>query len=283
MEYKKVYNRIRLQDFVKFAKVYKIVVGRGLPNSFPKFVCREYFGCKITFYPNKDIFFNGALSPEVMSLLKMIFVGLGVGSDEVGSGEAVGPLIVSAFQFKSVDDKITAFTEGLKDSKKLSEKEIRRLGKLLLDLGKVESKTVFGKEYRQLKDDGINANGIKVLCHWDVQFRRVWHGSSFRVIDKFVSEKGFDKHLSKLGISGVLPFDIINIEKAESMFLEVAAAAVISKYLWYCWLDEFRKENILEGSMLDNFRQREFIDWILSHKSLEDQEELLKPFNLENY
>ena len=160
-----------------------------------------------------------------------------VGSDEVGTGDYFGPLVVTASYVPT--DKFSLLEElGVKDSKKLTDDKIIKIAPTLL---KEITHTTFildNKSYNDYHSDDVNMNKIKAILHNksllsvikkdNVEYKKI-------IIDQFEPEKAYYNHLK------AMPEKVMNISfitKAEDKCLSVACSSVISRYIF---LKEIKK------------------------------------------
>ena len=154
-----------------------------------------------------------------------------VGSDEVGTGDYFGPLVVTASYVAK--NEFTWLEElGVRDSKKLTDDKIIQIAPQLIK--KIPHTTIVlsNKEYNSYHSTDINMNKIKAILHNkcllsvikkdDVKYEKI-------VIDQFEPEKNYYQHLSQV------PEKVTNITfitKAEDQCLSVAASSIISRYIF---------------------------------------------------
>lgn len=160
-----------------------------------------------------------------------------VGSDEVGTGDYYGPIVVTA-SFVSKDN-IPFLTElGVRDSKKLSDEQILKIVPKIIK--KIPYKTIMlsNKEYNDNygKDMNMNMNKIKAVLHNKVLTEMVKDNDyDYIVVDQFESEKSYYNHLSDVPnpLKG-----ITFITKAEDKCLSVAVSSLISRYIFIKEMDK---------------------------------------------
>ena len=154
-----------------------------------------------------------------------------VGSDEVGTGDYYGPIVVTA-SFVSKDN-IPFLTElGVRDSKKLSDEQILKIIK------KIPYKTIMlsNKEYNDNYGKDMNMNKIKAVLHNKVLTEMVKDNDyDYIVVDQFEPEKSYYNHLSDVPnpLKG-----ITFITKAEDKCLSVAVSSLISRYIFIKEMDK---------------------------------------------
>lgn len=160
-----------------------------------------------------------------------------VGSDEVGTGDYYGPIVVTA-SFVSKDN-IPFLTElGVRDSKKLSDEQILKIVPKIIK--KIPYKTIMlsNKEYNDNygKDMNMNMNKIKAVLHNKVLTEMVKDNDyDYIVVDQFEPEKSYYNHLSDVPnpLKG-----ITFITKAEDKCLSVAVSSLISRYIFIKEMDK---------------------------------------------
>ena len=158
-----------------------------------------------------------------------------VGSDEVGTGDYYGPIVVTA-SFVSKDN-IPFLTElGVRDSKKLSDEQILKIIPKIIK--KIPYKTIMlsNKEYNDNYGKDMNMNKIKAVLHNKVLTEMVKDNNyDYIVVDQFEPEKSYYNHLSDVPnpLKG-----ITFITKAEDKCLSVAVSSLISRYIFIKEMDK---------------------------------------------
>lgn len=152
------------------------------------------------------------------------------GSDEVGTGDYFGPIIVTATFVPK--DKLGLMNElGVNDSKKVTDDKIKKLAPELMKEIPYVTLKLSNKEYNELKDK--NMNKIKAVLHNKALVKLFEQNPDIRpgkiVIDQFVYPKKYFEHINDM------PKKVTNIlflTKAEHQVYSVAAASIISRYLF---------------------------------------------------
>ena len=158
-----------------------------------------------------------------------------VGSDEVGTGDYYGPIVVTA-SFVSKDN-IPFLTElGVRDSKKLSDEQILKIVPKIIK--KIPYKTIMlsNKEYNDNYGKDMNMNKIKAVLHNKVLTEMFKDNDyDYIVVDQFEPEKSYYNHLSDVPnpLKG-----ITFITKAEDKCLSVAVSSLISRYIFIKEMDK---------------------------------------------
>lgn len=240
-----MYTSIKAYSIESFMEFYNIIGGsKEYSDKEITFDIKNYDGVQITFYSNLTILFNGDINDQLLNHIDIIIdKELYVGSDEVGVGESIGPIVAAAVRFKSFEDKKAVIMNGIKDSKKLNAEEIKRKAKFIKK--HVEYYTVtldpisFNDAYKKLP----NVKAINALLQ--NQLHKKFEGRGYiHVTDQFVNENKYNEYISN---SDNEPFNgkLLLLTKAEEKYLEVSAAAIISKDIFNSWvIDEFKKDGI---------------------------------------
>ena len=160
-----------------------------------------------------------------------------IGSDEVGTGDYFGPIVVSAAYVKKEDIK---FLESIKvkDSKKLTDEDILKIVPQFINKIKYKSIILNNSEYNEKYSKEVNMNKIKAIMHNKVLTglkEEINEKLDYIIIDEFASEKNYYNYLSDTNnpLKG-----ITFITKAEDKNLAVACASLISRYIF---IKEFDK------------------------------------------
>ena len=158
-----------------------------------------------------------------------------VGSDEVGTGDYYGPIVVTASYVNKED--IPFLTElGVKDSKKLSDEQILKIVPKIIKRIKYKTIMLSNKEYNEKYGKDMNMNKIKAVLHNKVLTEMVKDNEyDYIVVDQFEPESSYYKHLSE--VSNPLK-GITFITKAEDKCLSVACSSLISRYIFVKEIDK---------------------------------------------
>lgn len=164
-----------------------------------------------------------------------------VGSDEVGTGDFFGPLVVTA-SFVSKKD-IAYLTElGVRDSKKLTDDRIMEIGEEIIK--KISHTTIVlsNKEYNDAQKNNNNMNKIKAVLHNKCLLSVIEKEAGKYnkiVVDQFEPPRSYYGHLS--GIPKVVK-NITFMTKAEDQCMSVAASSIISRYIFLKEMKRMSKE-----------------------------------------
>lgn len=160
-----------------------------------------------------------------------------VGSDEVGTGDYFGPIVVTA-SFVKKEDISFLKDLGCTDSKKITDEKIKKIAPEIIKKVKYKSLILSNSEYNQKYSKENNMNKIKAIMHnrvLSLLLDEVDEKLDYIIIDEFTKENRYYSYLEEIPsvIKGVT-----FITKAESKNLAVACSSIISRYIF---LKEFDK------------------------------------------
>ncbi len=162
-----------------------------------------------------------------------------IGSDEVGVGDFVLPLIVVA---SYIDENTLQLIEklGIKDSKQLSDERIKKIGPLLIDKVSFSKLTLSNEKYNEMINKGENINTLKAKMHNKALLNLVnKHKQTKEIyVDQFVNNSKYFEYLK--GEKEVVK-NIIFKTKGESYYPSVALSSVIARYAFL--LEKEKLEN----------------------------------------
>lgn len=160
-----------------------------------------------------------------------------IGSDEVGTGDYFGPIIVTS---ALVNKKDIPFLEelGVKDSKKLTDDRIKEIAPQIIK--KITHTIVIlnNADYNKHYSKEINMNKIKAVLHnkaLSLLLKKDHIKYDLIIIDQFVNQT---KYYQYLETAPHLIKNLTFVTQAESKCLSVACASIISRYLF---LKEMKK------------------------------------------
>ena len=168
---------------------------------------------------------------------KKYYYSSAIGSDEVGTGDYFGPIVVTSC-YVSKDDIEFVESLGIKDSKKLTDDKIKKIVPELIKKIKYKSQILTNAEYNDKYSNVFNMNKIKAVMHNKVLYRMVNEEKldyDYIIVDEFAREARYYEYLDN---NPNIQRGITFITKAEDKNLAVACASVISRYIF---LTEFDK------------------------------------------
>lgn len=176
-------------------------------------------------------------SPEVKEKEKKYYYCSSIGSDEVGTGDYFGPIVVTA-SFVKKDDIEFLESLGIKDSKKLTDEKILEIAPKVAKRISYKSIILTNKEYNEKHASDNNMNKIKSIMHNKVLYQLVQNTKEpydYIIIDEFAKENRYYEYIKE---STEIQRNITFMTKAEDKNLAVACSSVISRYIF---LKEFDK------------------------------------------
>lgn len=165
-----------------------------------------------------------------------------MGSDEVGTGSYLGPVVVaSAF----VDKKTIPLLQqaGVQDSKNLSDTAIRELSQFLKQNIPYKTLTVSPEKYNETHNT-YNMNQIKALLHnralYLLSTKIDHHFIDAYLIDEFCAKKTYYRYVADE--EQVIEDRVYFATKGESHHIAVAAASIIARAAFLDYLDTLSTE-----------------------------------------
>lgn len=172
-----------------------------------------------------------------------IYYASTIGSDEVGTGDYFGPIVVTGAYVAK--ENIPFLEElGVKDSKKLDDTKILEIVPKLIQKIPYACYILSNQEYNEKYNSDINMNKIKAILHNKVLMRMTeqFPNVDYTVVDEFAKPNVYFNYLKDTPTYRNITF----MTKAESKCLSVACASMISRYVF---IKEFDKL----GQMVDTF------------------------------
>ena len=160
-----------------------------------------------------------------------------IGSDEVGTGDYFGPIVVTAsYVNKENIEFLTSL--GVRDSKKISDEAILKIVPKIIKKIPYKSIILSNQDYNIHYGKDMNMNKIKAILHNKALLDLIKENDfqyDYIVIDQFEPEKSFYKHLEN---SKEIIKDVTFITKAEDKCLSVAVSSLISRYIFIKQIDK---------------------------------------------
>lgn len=174
-----------------------------------------------------------------------VYHSTSIGSDEVGTGDYFGPIVVCATYVRRED---IPFLEelGVKDSKKMTDEKILEVVPKFFKKIPYECIILSNKEYNEKYNDGFNMNKLKAILHNKVlsNLKNKGFNYDYIVVDQFAEKYVYFSYLKS---SNNVVRDITFMTKGEDKCLSVACASLISRYVF---LKEFAKISESVGELL---------------------------------
>lgn len=171
-----------------------------------------------------------------------IYYATTIGSDEVGTGDYFGPIVVTATY---VEKENIPFLEdlGVKDSKKLTDEKILEIVPKIIKKIPYECIILSNKEYNENYTDDMNMNKVKAILHNKVLKKLLEkYQADYIVVDQFAQPYVYYNYLKGTNYIKNITF----MTKAEDKCLSVACASLISRFVFLKQFDKL-------GESIDTF------------------------------
>lgn len=163
-----------------------------------------------------------------------------IGSDEVGTGDYFGPIVVTA-SYVSKENIDFLLDLKVKDSKKLTDAQILQIVPQIIKKIPYQTFILKNEEYNNHKMNNINMNQMKAILHNKVlyEIKQKNYPYDYIVVDQFEPPKSYYSHIYK---STKKVTDIFFLTKAEDQCLSVACSSLISRYIFLKEMDKLSNE-----------------------------------------
>ncbi len=208
----------------------------------------------ITIYNSKKVVFQGAnglheynkwallLGKETIdetkennnNYLNQYYAKKVIGSDEVGTGDFFGPIVVCA-AFVTPKDYHLLQELNINDSKKITDERIRKIAPRLIENIPHHILVLNNEKYNLLIQQDYNMNKIKAYLHNHAIKKMVGKDLKydFVILDQFCSKENYFEYLK----SEETFKNIVFITKAETVHMAVAVASIIARYKFLLEMD----------------------------------------------
>ena len=152
-----------------------------------------------------------------------------IGSDEVGTGDYFGPIVVTA-SYVSKDNIDFLLDLKVKDSKKFTDEKILEIVPEIIKKIPYKTYILSNSDYNKSYSN-YNMNAMKAILHNKVLYevKSMGFNYDYIVVDQFENPKSYFKHITK---SSKKVTDILFLTKAEDQCLSVACSSLISRYIF---------------------------------------------------
>lgn|SRR5690554_4027982 len=207
----------------------------------------------ITAYKTGSIVLSGEdIYGELFAIKKMLnredFEA--IGSDEVGTGDVFGPVVVCA-AYASVEDIEFLEKLNVRDSKNISDNEIVKMAPLIAKRLTHSLIILTPDKYNKLVEEGYNLNKIKAHLHNQALISltaKLDNKEIPVIVDQFCTPNLYFNYLKD---ETLVYRDIQFYTKAENVHKAVAAAAIIARYGFLYSMQQCSKkvgERLLKGA-----------------------------------
>jgi ribonuclease HIII len=238
-------------------------------------------GCTITVYDSMKVVFAGKNAEEHAALFMTVEMATEkldekpdvkthketasvfpqAGSDEVGTGDYFGPVVVCACRVKA-DDYAALKEFNITDSKAMNDIHVRQVAPKIMEQVDYSVLVVQNAKYNEVHKTH-NMNAIKAILHNAAYIhlkKKIKGFPKLTVVDQFAHEALYYRYLEgEEEIVKGLTFET----KAESKYFAVACASVIARYAFLQTFDAMKTEYGMEfpkgASSLVDAAARRFI------------------------
>lgn len=190
-----------------------------------------------------------------------------IGSDEVGTGDYFGPIVVAS-SFVTKDDVIFLHDLKVTDSKKITDDYIKKIAPVIMEKIPYSVFILSNIEYNKLDHEKVNMNKIKAILHNKVLLNLVEKNYPYEkiIVDQFTPPKNYYGYLSDVNNKVT---NITFTPRAEEQCLSVACASIISRYVFLREMYKISQELGYEIPKGAGVNVDEFAKKIVNEKGLE--------------
>lgn len=196
--------------------------------------------CTITAYPSGKVVFQGKeIDFYIQTLQQKTVILPQAGSDEVGTGDYFGPVVVCA---SYIDDTIYGDLRSfaIQDSKSLSDQQILKIGQPLMEMVPHSLLILPNTKYNQVHQTN-NLNQIKAKLHNQAYvhlFEKV-EQPKLTVVDQFAKESLYYRYLEhEQKVIRQLHFET----KAEDQYIAVGCSSIIARYAFLMYFQKMEEQ-----------------------------------------
>ena len=204
-----------------------------------------------------------------------------IGSDEVGVGDFLLPVIVVAAFVRGRDLKMLE-QFGVKDSKKLTDEKIKEIAPALVKKFFVSKLTLPNEKYNELIAKGENLNSIKAKMHNRALLNmfKKFPDTKNIFVDQFVAESKYFSYLNDPNEQKVI--NIVFKTKGESYYPCVALASVIARYAFLLEKEKLDKKYKADIPFGASNKVNDFAKKFIAKYGIEEFNKIAK-LNFANY
>lgn len=216
-------------------KLADFLAQNAIQETTPNYALFKYRYQKTTIiaYASKKVVFQGDFvvseTPKPKDTLPQM------GSDEVGTGDYFGPIVVVAC-YVDKDDMSLLEKLKIKDSKKISDQDILEIAPVLIQKLKHTKLILDNSLYNELHKTN-NMNKIKARLHNQALnlLAQKLNNHPFTVVDQFTPSTNYFNYLKD---ETKVYRDIHFETKAEDKYIAVACASIIARYIFLMHFDQ---------------------------------------------
>lgn len=159
-----------------------------------------------------------------------------IGSDEVGTGDFFGPIVVTASFVETANFDFLKEL-GVRDSKKLTDEKMKEIAPIIMKKIPYVTTILDNKTYNEKHSNNLNMNKLKAILHNKALFELKSKNYNYAkiVVDDFCGKDNYYEYIKDI------PDKVEHITfmtKAEDKVLSVACSSIISRYIFLKKMDE---------------------------------------------
>ncbi len=187
-----------------------------------------------------------------------------IGSDEVGTGDYFGPIIVASCYVDKKDYQYL-IDLGIKDSKKLNDAYILKTVPLLLKKFPHVIMMLDNLQYNELNSE-YNLNEFKAILHNTCLYNlSIKTKCNKFVVDQFCSIDNYFKYINQ---EKHIIKDIDFVTKGESKSISVALASMIARYTFLVKIDELNKKYNINIKLGSSKEALDYLNQLIKEKGI---------------
>ena len=188
-------------------------------------------------------------SKKKITINNKLYYANTIGSDETGTGDYFGPIVVTAAYVTKNDIEFLE-SLGVRDSKKMTDEHILKIVPLIQKRIPYSSMILKNEDYNKNHTENMNMNKIKAILHNKVllDLAKKYKDYAYIVVDQFAESYSYYRYLKD---AKEIQKNITFITHAEDQCLSVAVGAIISRYILIKEFEKLSKElgiNIPKGA-----------------------------------
>ncbi len=160
-----------------------------------------------------------------------------IGSDEVGTGDFFGPIVVTATYVETKDFEWLE-SLGVKDSKKITDEKINEIAPKIMNKIPYVTTILDNITYNKHHNKDLNMNKLKAILHnkalYELKNKNKFNYAKI-VIDEFCSKDKYYEYIKDIDNKVE---HITFTTKAEDKYLSVACSSIISRYIFLNKMNE---------------------------------------------
>jgi len=204
----------------------------------------KYENVIINAYFSGKVVLQGIFLSDTIKLIKNLIKKIdfsAIGSDEVGTGDVFGPVVVCS-SYVDINDIDFLESLNIRDSKSIKDDYIIKIAPILMKKINYEYFILNNLKYNELIDKNYNLNKIKAILHNHVILKlneKLKEKKVPVILDQFCEPMKYFEYLKN---NKKIYAEIQFKTKAEKYHLSVAVSSIIARYIFISSLSKMEKE-----------------------------------------